>query len=385
MNSPTEDFQQACALMAQAKLEPATLLFLKVLQSPQARVPGRFFINLESYLEQALTSTGPPGSWNLNLHLASHLNLARIYWQQEQTEQALQHLNNILSQSPSAEIYHLQARWLVRLGRSPEAILSLGQAILLDSVYLSAYEDLATIANQNEDPDLAYQIIQKAMVHRLTPRLLEELILASSKEEYVSMRSLFLELCVQHITPDTHELLLPLLQNLYAEEDFHHSEYLGFHLLQVFRHSPDILDVYVLSALRQKHFAPALQALINVPDAVLERGEYWFKLGIVYAQWNMPLFALFSLRKALKLGPHLDLEIRPQLRALPIERTLEQTLTEIIRQALVSPVFRDKIKTNTSDALKSWSIPTTPELLQALKKIFPNKKETYTAETDMLS
>jgi len=376
MSTPGEDFQKACLFMEQDNLDAAQDLFLKLLQNTSPRVPGRFFTSLSGFLEQAVVSPADSTQWNLDIYLASKLNLARIFWQQEHTSKALRCLNEILYQSPSAEIYHLQSRWLLKLGRSPEAILALSQAIQMDSIYLAAYEDLATIANQNGDPDLAYQIIQKGMIHHLTPRLLEELILASGKNEYISMRSLFLELCVQNIKPETHDLLLPLLENLYTEQDYHHSEYLGFHLLHVFQHSLEILNIYVLSALHQKHFAPALQALLNAPETFQEQGSYWFKLGIVYSQWNMPLFSRFSFRKALKIEPLMDTQARPYLRNLPNQYSSDQILTEILRQAMVSEVFCQSIKTMPLETLKKWGISSSPELLTGLKKSFPDKKET---------
>lgn len=367
--SPAEIYHQACTLMAQAELAAAAELFRQILQSPPEASPGRFFIDFSSFLEHSLHFPQRDTQWNLDLTLASHLHLAQIYWQENDCEQALQELKPILYRSPSAELYHLQARWLLELGRIPEALRALNQCLLQNPIYLPAYADLATVANQNGASDLAHKFIRRALSHQLTPRLLEELLLTSTQTEQISMRSIFIELCVQNIQDSTALTLMTLLKSLYAQQDFHHAEYLGFHLLQVFPHEREIMNLYTLAALQQGHQAPALQALLNAPEAFFEEGGHWFKLGMAYLNWKMPDFARFALQQAQSLDPQLEPLVSPSLTALSATSTRDELLSQVLRQAMLSPQFRAELHRAPTALLAHWRIPTEPALLEALQSL----------------
>lgn len=364
-------FRQACEHLAEDSPEAnaaAEALLLKLIDTPVASAAGRRLPDLGSYLAQL--ALGRDNDWVLDVKSAATLLLSRLWWEQERRDAALDLLGSRLQGAPWAEGYHQLARWRLELGFGEEAVSALGQALQQDPAYLPAYEDLAWFANREGDSDLAYKIVQQGMAYELSPRLFEELLIASSRADYIPMRSLFLELCVRRVTPETRPLLMPLLHKLYAEGDYHHAAYLGSHLLQAFPAEREVLSVYVLSALQQQQYVPALQALLQAPDAFFRQGEHWYKLGIAYGLWQMPDFARHALNKARSLTPGLEKEILPRLNSLPpdlkpLER-LNDLIKQILKQMLLQPEFSLSLRREPEKTLLRWGLPVADELLEAV-------------------
>lgn len=360
---PTSLYRTAREAIEAGDYTAAETALLALLAMPAARAPGRFLPDLDSFLAQL--AHGRHQDWNLNWQGTAAMLLAMLYWNQERHDEALSRLQSLLAGSPSAEGYHLLARWLLEIERREPAVLALNQALQQDPAYLPAYEDLAMIANLNGDSDLAAGVIQQAMAYELSPRLFDELLLACSREDYLPMRSLFLELCVRRVGPETRPLLVPLLRRLYAEGDLHHAGYLGYHLLQAFPGERELLSLYVLAMLNQRQYAPALKALLQAPDALFRQGEHWLKLGIAYSLWRMPDFARFALQRAAALSPELEAEIAPW-RADGPQSGLDALLSQILRQMLLQPSFAERLRTNPKTTLASWGLEVGPGLLEAV-------------------
>jgi len=379
MTTPEQLYQQAQSeIQAQNLPAAAALLEHLLAQDLPAAPAGRFYTNLASWLQQVAQDARPSAlkppaelvaaqSWYQDLGLLARLQLAHVYWALAKTEAALSCLLELLATHPSAELYHLQGRWYFELGAHSEAAVAWHQALQQNRAYLPAYEDLATLANLNGDADLAYALIQQALSYQLTPRLLEELLLACSQTEYVPMRTLFLELCVQHIRLETQALLSVLLQKLFLEQDWHHASYLGFHLNQVFPEHEAILEIYVLSALHQGQFVPALQALWRAGPDLFSRGAQWFRLGVTYEQWHMPHFARHALTQAAVLEPELKAAVRQRLKSLPVEVAEAELLAEVLRQVLVSEAFKSDLQADPAQTLSDWGISPSAFMLEALQ------------------
>lgn len=365
-------YHEAQAALLNADLDRATrCLEAFVAQTPLPGL-GRFFPDLSGFLQQGLQQQNDL-NWEQSPALLARIQLAELYWAQEAHSTALQQLSALVQDCPSPALFHLLGRWQFALQAHEAAAVSWLEALRLDPACLPAYEDLATLANLNGDSDLAYRLIQQALPHGLTPRLLEELLLACSSEAYVPMRTLFVELCVQQIRPETLPLLLALLQSLYAQEDWHHAAYLGFHLNQVFPEEPNALALYVLAALQQQQYAPALQALYRVPPHFFDDGSHWFQLAVAHGQWQMPSFARFALKRAAQLNPALATLTRERLQTLPDESP--DLLAEIMRQLLVSPAFKDALQRAPARTLKEWDIQPQDALLEALARLLKQKTD----------
>lgn len=337
-----------------------------IAQTPLPQLGG-FYQELGDFLQQSLQQRQAM-HWEQSPALLARIQLAQLYWSQAEAAAAIQQLRLLLQTYPSAALFQLLGRWQFEQQSHEEAAVSWLEALRINPAYLPAYEDLATLANLNGDSDLAYQLIQQALPHGLSPRLLEELLLACSQEDYIPMRTLFIELCVQQLRNETLPLLLQLLQSLYDQADWHHASYLGFHINQMYPDERQALALYVLAALQQKQYAPALQALYRVPPAFFDEGQHWFQLAVVYSRWNMPAFARFALKSAVRLSPDLKAQAQEGLQTLP-RPDAAHLLSEITRQMLVSPAFRDALQRAPARTLKEWDIVPRPALLASLKPL----------------
>ncbi|MBF2052722.1 MAG: hypothetical protein IGS03_04565 [Candidatus Sericytochromatia bacterium] len=365
-------YHQAQHALSEGDLEQAaTCLEAFVAQTPLPRLGG-FYSDLTAFLQQGVQSKTDQ-SWEQSPALRARIQLAQLYWSQQRHAVALQQLTWLLDEMPAAALFHLLGRWHFELQAHEAAAVAWLEALRLNPAYLPAYEDLATLANLNGDSDLAYQLIQRALPYGLSSRLLEELMLACSREAYIPMRTLFIELCVQQIRSETLPLLLSLLQSLYDQADWHHATYLGFHLNQVFPDEPHALRLYVLSALQQQQYGPALQALYRVPARFFDDGAHWFQLAVVYSQWQMPHFAHYALKTAARLEPALTPLVQVRQQALP--EASQDLLAEIIRQLMVSPAFKAALQQAPARTLKEWDIQPRSALLKALKPLLAQKSD----------
>lgn len=324
-----------------------------------------------SQLGQFLSSLGEYDQrWSLSPRLRVHIMLAQAYWHRGQQQAALELLEDLLQRKPTAELFQLLGRWLMERQQWEQAAQALGRALFHNLAYLPAYEDLLTLANLSGDSALVLKIARQALEQGLTPRIVEELLLACSEENNLPLRKIFIELCAYHISSRTRPMLVQLLQQLYADGDYLNAEYLGFHLLDSHVVEPPVLNVYVLAALHQGHYAQALRALLEAPSSHQKEGSYWLKLGVVYTQWRMPGLARRAYERALKQSSEQSSELRRQceaaLESLPPMPEAEDLLGEILRQQAVSPRFRAALREDAGQALKPWQIELPPELLEKI-------------------
>ncbi len=351
---PQQLYQSACEHLQAGRETEAETDLLALLELPQMLVTGKFLPNLESFVSESLNQSLFQTDWNLSFFDQGRFVLLQLYWQQSRYADAISHLQLLLLTNPVAELYHQLARWYLELNQYAECSHALQAAMAMNPAYLPAYEDAAMLANLNGDSQAAFALIQAAMVYELTPRLLQELIFASSHDDFVPMRSLFVELCIYVIRPENKTLLIPLLQHLYEQQDWHHAAYLGSHLWQAFPQEPEVLNIYVLSLLKQEQYVPALQALLAAPEKSWREGQHWFKLGVTYTLWQMPLFANFAFDKARSLAKDLESEIVKWQSELKLIYDLDSVITQVLRQMLLQPLFRDQMRSGPEQALKKW-------------------------------
>ncbi|MGV3524544.1 MAG: hypothetical protein ACO1RX_09975 [Candidatus Sericytochromatia bacterium] len=351
---------------AAGELTRAEAALLALLPQLPPAEPGPFWPVLTDFLREVAQQPAHDLSWSLAPALQARVALAAIWQAQGRVEEGLQLLQQVAEAHPSASLFHLYGRWQFEAGAYPIAALAWLQALIEDPSYLPASTDLATLANLNGDSELAVRLIQQALVFGQTPALFQELLLACAREPHLPMRTLFIELCVQHVTPTSQTLLVMLLQRLYDEGDYHHASYLGFHLLQVFPHDPSVRNHYVLAAVQQGQYAPALQALLEAPEALFRQGSHWFKLGAVCERWDMPLFADFAYRHAHTLDASLLNETTPRLARLQLDLSLDSRLAQILRLLTVAESFRAHLHQDPGGALQSWGLDPDPELIEVL-------------------
>lgn len=312
-----------------------------------------------------------------------------LYWQLEPQlllkswqAQCLHHLGQTqeaiailmaLSESgpPRALVHHQLSRYLLATGQEEAAIIQLNLALQIDLNYLPAYEDLAFLANSQQAYEMAYRLIQMGLQQGFSPRLLEELVIASAHQEASDFRSLFLELCIQHITPQTLPLLRDLSKSLYLQADYAACEYLSFHLLQEFTEDTELLDLHLLSALHLKHWVPAIRWLKYSLQCHPKQAGSWYRLGIAYSRWEMPLLARHSLNQALSLSESEELRASclALLEKLPQNRSLDQSLQELLKECLLDANFSQRIQTAAAEALAERGIDWNAELVEQLQKV----------------
>lgn len=306
--------------------------------------------------------------WSLSPRLRVHVMLAQAYWHNQQQDAALALLGDLLERNPTAELYQLLGRWYFESQHWDRAVRALGQALIHNPAYLPAYEDLLTIANLNGDSNLAHKMARQALDYGLSPRMIEELLLACSQSDTLPLKKIFIELCVRHVNARTRPMLVQLLQQLYHEGDYLNTEYLGFHLLQARLVEAPVLNTYVLAALHQAHYAQALQALLEAPSKFKREAGYWFKLATVYSHWQMPGFARCAYTKALQYKPEhkLRTQCEQALKTLGQTPKAETLFGEVLRQQAVSPSFREALRQNPVATLKHWEIDLPEELIAQL-------------------
>lgn len=289
-----------------------------------------------------------------------------------QTPQAIAILKDLSEHYPlQAPLHHQLSRYLLAMGQEEEAIIQLHLALQSDLSYLPAYEDLAYLAHYHGASDVAYTLIQRGLAQGFSPRLLEEWLLLSADGDTYDVCQPFLELCIQHITPDTLPLLLELCKNLYRRADYAASEYLSFHLLQAFPEDAEVLDLHLLSALQLGHWAPVIRLLKQLLHKRPDQAGYWYRLAVAYGRWQMPLLSRYSLAQALSLNPPDSLKqaCLELLEQLPTQRSLEQSLHELMKECLLDSDFQKCLQTEPVQTLTQRGIEAHPDLIQSMQKI----------------
>ncbi len=256
---------------------------------------------LDAFL-RAVTTTPADVIWRQFPEVQVRLWCAQSAYALQDFERAHTHLNTLMGSYPHAALAYLRGCWYSEQGLTLDALEAFAEALKKDPLYIEAYEAMVTLANMAQLPELAFALIQQASQIQMTPRLLEELLLASGQEAFVSMRSLFLELCVHYISPSNQELLGLLLTQLYQQEDYYHCTYLGFHLLSYGYWAQEVRHIYVLAALHEKQMAQVLQLLLRWPSSAQD-ALYYFHGGQAFLHWNMPHFALDMFNQGLTLAP----------------------------------------------------------------------------------
>ena len=322
-----------------------------------------FFLNIQDFLMD-LTRSETDVAWVQDPYVELLLWCAQSAQALKRFEEAQGYLDRLLRAVPQAPFWHLKARYLQEQDDLLESLEALRQALKQDPQYLPAYEDLITLANRLRLPDLAFALIQQASEIQMTPHLLEELFLLTSETDFVSLRSLFLELCVQQLNPNHVVYLSQLLLRLYEAEDSYHSTYLGFHLLSYGVRDEAVRNAYVLSALRQQQWAQVLQLLLRWPE--FERDAlFYYHVGQAFFYWQMPRFAREAFAEGLKHTQAESLWRDPlvEARAQCGEEQMvsEDFLKSMIKRMGVDPVFKHRFMAEPEQVLRhyqvSWTTP----------------------------
>lgn len=355
-------YQLACEQMAAGIDAQAIQNFELLLAMPELPSdPARFFLDLHNFLNHF--EPNQTQQWNISIADTARLKLAQLYWQNQQSELALQTLEPLLTGN-NTSLYQLKARWLIDLGELDQARATLSLIITQDPDCLSAYEDLALIANLQKRSQDLLKIIQTVLPGPLSPRLFEELIWAAAHDAEIAMRPLFVELCVQNIQIETYVPLVRLLQRLYQAEDWEHAAYLGWHLWQQYPDA-EIMNLLVLSSLKQNKPRLALQVLQQAPPHFSKQGSYWYKRGIAYQAWQMPYFARHAFSQAQQLSPELNTELEAIIMQIP----LLDPANEILKAMLLDPVWAKKLRQQPQQGLAEMQIPLSKALLRLIQSL----------------
>lgn len=278
-------------------------------------------------------------------------------------ERAHRHLDVLTQQYPHPALLYLKGCWYNAEGLTLDALAAFADTLKKDPRYILAYEALITLANTAKLSEQAFTLIQQASQIHMTPRLLEELLVASSQEEFVSMRSLFLELCVNFLSPTNQEMLGLLLKRLYAQEDYYHCTYLGFHLLSYGYWPSGVRNIYVLAALREKQMAQVLQLLLRWPTAAQD-ALYCLHVGQAFFHWNMPHFAVEIFNQGLAKTPE-DM-ILQQSKREATEACLQKEVSEgsflkdFLKRMAVDSAFKHMFLTRPQDLLLRYHLTWNP-------------------------
>ncbi len=360
--TPHTLYQDACEQIAAGSYDQAVESLEALLKLPDlASQPENFFLDLENFL--AHFDPGQSSDWVNTLVDSARLKLAQVYWDLQQGAQALTTLEPLINKK-NLRLYQLKARWLIELGQLDDANETLNQILTEAPSDLGAYEDLALIANLQKRSYRVLEIIETVLPEPLSPRLFEELLWAAAHSPEIAIRPLFIELCIQNIQIETYPLLVALLQTLYQAEDFEHAAYLGWHLWQQYT-DPEIMNILVLSSLKQHKPRLALEVLLQAPTAFFEQGSHWYKLGIAYQAWQMPYFARAAFAQAEQLSPELSTEIN-QLQPLVLG---QDPATEVLKAILLDPKWAQNLRQAPEQVLAELEIPLSSALKQVIESL----------------
>lgn len=360
--TPETLYQVACEQITAGAIEQAIKSFETLLQMPDLpSTPTAFFLDIENFLSNL--EPNQPQQWSNTIADTARLKLAQLYWQSQQANAAFQTLEPLLA-SGNISLYQIKARWLIHLGELDSATQTLNLILSQDPHCQSAYEDLALIANLQKRSQSVLEIIERVLPNPLSPRLFEELLWAAAHSSEIAIRPLFIELCIQNIQIDTYPLLVELLQTLYLAEDFEHAAYLGWHLWQQFP-DPEIMNILVLSSLKQGKPSLALQVLRQAPQILFQQGTHWYKLGIAYQAWQMPHFAQQAFAQAQQLSPELEPEIRQHIQ----QEALPDPANEILKMMLLDPDWARQLRQEPAAVLAKIKIPLSSALLHLIESL----------------
>jgi len=369
------DYRQIPLLLAQERW-PDALALIVALQSqlelwPQSEQEPRW-AGLKEALMQ-LKSTETDLDWQI-----APLEQLRC-WQAQclhhlgQTSAAIGLLRALLAENPRAELAHLLSRYLLLKGDSEAAVHALNQALQADIYYLPAYEDLTYLAHLHHHYEVSFHLLQMGLSLGHSERLLEEWALACTQPEALSFRSLFLDLILPELDAQRLPICLKVVEQLYLQAEYDHSEFLSYHLLQVFPENPMVLNLHLLAAMQLAHWGPVItllkEKLKRWPD---ERG-LWYRLAIAYSRWHMPLLARHALAQVLAgeaPEPELKALAETLLEDLPDSRSLDECIAELLKESVLEPGFAQAILKAPETTLAEIGIGWSDELGETLKKVF---------------
>jgi tetratricopeptide (TPR) repeat protein len=370
------DYRQIQPLMSQEHWQKAQKLIEQLqsrLEPLEKLTTGLVWTGLKAALQQMNTAQEDL-DWQIQPHAQLQCWLAQTLHHQEKTPEAIRILRELLANSESqhAEIYHLLSRYLLTIGQTEAAIIELNQALQADIYYLPAYEDLTYLANLHLKFELSFHLLQMGLSLGFSQRLWAEWRLACTHPEAEAFRTLFLDLALDYLTPETQATCLAVIQDLYLQAEYNHSEYLSFQLLQIFPNDPDTFNLHLLSAMQLEHWAPVIQLLKEKLKQAPQNTGWWYRLGIAYSRWEMPLLARYALGQALKYSPAQEILTASQtlLAQLPDTRTMEECIAELLKESLLAPEFAQAMRTNPEASLEEVGINWTSELSKTLKDVF---------------
>lgn len=368
------DYRQIPLLLVQERWADA-LALIATLQNPllwsQAE-GGAHWTGLKEALMQ-LESAETDLDWQIAPLEQLRCWQAQCLHHQGQTQAAIGVLQDLLGESPRAELFHLLSRYLLFKGDSEAAVHALNQALQADIYYLPAYEDLTYLAHLHHKYEVSFHLLQMGLSLGQSERLLEEWALACTHPEALSFRTLFLDL----ILPGLNDLCLPIclkvVEQLYVQTEYEHSEFLSYHLLQVFPENRSALNLHLLAAMQLAHWSPVIGLLKEKLRLWPEDQGLWYRLAIAYSRWNMPLLARHALAQVLgAAAPEAELKSPAEvlLDALPTTRTLADCVEELLKETVLTPGFAQALVTDAEKTLGELGIGWSEELDETLKKVF---------------
>ena len=309
---------------------------------------------------------------------------AQCLFQQGHKAEAIEVLRAACAQGPpQAALLHQLSRYLLVLGDTNQAIMALHQAVQTEPTYLSAFEDLAFLANEAQAPATAWRLAQLGLKQGFSVRLLEESLLAALSLDQVVFQQSFLELCVQAITPSSLPLLLALGKQLYQQQDFLACEYLSWHLLAEQPAQREVLELYVRAALQLRHYVPLLRLLKTRLQQEPEHPHGWEMLACVYADWEMPQFARQALLRASQLtGPaELSEQAGSLLNSLVPDPSPDHELHVLIKAALIDPSFLAQLRAEPEATLIALEMQGGESLVERLQPFLNGMYNEPSSET----
>lgn len=370
-----DTWRNAQALAQDKKAKAALPLLEKLKQvwtSPPESPPQIGYITtLTDTLQEFNDNPPTDDTWLVpNLFYQHRLLLAWCYRQQEQWPQALQILEELRGFFPlSIELLTLLGRYYLWAGFPAQARQAWEQILILKPTHADTYADLAYLANQSGDYQAALVHIHQGLRLGATPELLQELLLTCAQGPEHEFRRALLEVATHYLSEKTFAVLRDLAHRLYQAEDFANAEYLSYHLSRFHAGDQTVLNLYVLSALQLHHYVPAIECLLHQANQEPFHPGLWFKLGMAYRKWRIPLFARHAFDLAARLGAGTEIATlaTEQLLTLPHSVDLESAMVEIGKMILVNSDFREKLRHAPQAALAEYGITWSEELAILIK------------------
>lgn len=336
------------------------------------------FLSLEDFLSQLVNIPEEEHIlWQRDLFFECGLLMAICFKKMKDLPSSISILLKIEAHySQSLQLTHLIARYLALNHNYEDAILYLTKLLRMSPEYDQAYQDLAWISNQTGNYKETIQIIQKALLIAPSEILFEYLMIAlAGLDDLEAIENTLLELSLQYLNETTFNILLKITQRLYQKKDYKKTIALSEHLLAFNPIHQECLNLLVLSLLKTGQVSRACFYLLKAINRSETSPENWFKLGVAYKQWDMPLFARHALAKCLEVLPENN-ELYKQclsiLNSLSISIDLEGCIKSIIKRCSLDREFSTQLNDDIQGTLQEYGISCTSELMNMIKKMKPH-------------